>query len=343
MTRIEKWTRPNIRELVPYSSAKDEYTGNMALFLDANENPYGTYNRYPDPQQRSLKTVLVKRLNLTPNQVFIGNGSDEVIDLLLRIFCKPGIDKIGTLSPTYGMYEVSANINNAAVVSIPLDESFDIKNVDFLPFYTDSTIKVLFLCSPNNPTGNNLDSKSMLELIENFQGIVCVDEAYIEFSTQESLARMIQQYDNLVVSRTLSKARGLAGARIGYAFANERIIELFNKVKPPYNVSSLNQIEAIAALENELIFKTELRTILNERDTLIKELSKIDLIQTIYPTAANFVLVSVRNADQLYQQLLALKIVVRNRSTQIPNTLRISVGTADENRELITALKSIQK
>ena len=207
MNRIESWTRPNIRSLVPYSSAKDEFSGSDALFLDANENPFGTYNRYPDPQQRKLKTVLVKQSNISSKQIFIGNGSDEVIDMLLRIFCEPGIDKIGTFSPTYGMYDVSAAIHNLQVIKIPLDESFDILDADISPLISDERIKVLFLCSPNNPTGNNLNLNKMKELIESFQGIVCVDEAYIEFSEQESMANLIDRYDNLVVTRTMSKIR----------------------------------------------------------------------------------------------------------------------------------------
>lgn len=343
MTRIEQWTRPNIRELTPYSSAKDEFTGTDAVFLDANENPFGKYNRYPDPQQRSLKMMLAKRNDISTDQLFIGNGSDEVIDLLLRIFCEPGKDAIGTFTPTYGMYDVSANIHNASILSIPLDENFDLKNADFTSIYGNSKLKVVFLCSPNNPTGNDLGREKMLELIQNFQGIVCVDEAYIEFSEQESMMELISTYDNLVVTRTMSKARGLAGARIGYAIADKQIIELFNKVKPPYNISSLNQEEAIRTLENEISFKAELRTLLNEREKLIEKLSDIQLIERIYPTSANFILVQVTDAETIYNALLAQNIIVRNRSKQIPNTLRISVGTIDENLTLITALKTLQK
>ncbi len=341
MNRIESWTRPNIRSLVPYSSAKDEFSGSDALFLDANENPFGTYNRYPDPQQRKLKTVLVKQSNISSKQIFIGNGSDEVIDMLLRIFCEPGIDKIGTFSPTYGMYDVSAAIHNLQVIKIPLDESFDILNADISPLISDERIKVLFLCSPNNPTGNNLNLNKMKELIESFQGIVCVDEAYIEFSEQESMANLIDRYDNLVVTRTMSKARGLAGARVGYAYANEEIIQLFNKVKPPYNISALNQNEAIRALENTDIFEVQRTTILEERRILIEQLAKNDLVEFIYPTAANFILVKVTDADGIYNSLLKRNIIVRNRSKQVPNTLRITVGTPKENQQLLKALKEI--
>ncbi|GAB5418585.1 MAG: histidinol-phosphate transaminase [Crocinitomicaceae bacterium] len=342
MTRIEQWTRPNIRALTPYSSAKDEFSGKEALFLDANENPFGTYNRYPDPQQRLLKTVLVKRKTITTDQVFIGNGSDEVIDLLLRIFCEPGQDKIGCFKPTYGMYDVSAAIHNVAVVATSLDENFDIVNTDISPILNDSNVKVVFLCSPNNPSGNNLNYTKMIELIEQFQGIVCVDEAYIEFSNQESLAELINYYDNLVVTRTMSKARGLAGARVGYAFANASIIQLFNKVKPPYNISSLNQEQAIAALENNDEYESKRKILLKERENLIQELASLSVIQRIYPTAANFVLVKVANADSVYTALLNQKIIIRNRSKQIPNTLRISVGTPEENRQLLNALNTLE-
>ncbi|PWL29642.1 MAG: histidinol-phosphate transaminase [Fluviicola sp. XM-24bin1] len=342
MTRIDNWTRPNIRSLVPYSSAKDEYSGADALFLDANENPFGTYNRYPDPQQRKLKAVLVKQTNISPKQVFIGNGSDEVIDLLLRIFCEPGMDKIATFSPTYGMYDVSANIHNVGIVKVPLDANFDIVNTDISPILSDDKIKILFLCSPNNPTGNDLNSEKMMELIESFNGIVCVDEAYIEFSEQDSMAKWIEKHDNLVVARTMSKARGLAGARVGYAFTNEKIIELLNKVKPPYNISALNQNEAIRILENKDRFEQQRNTILNERSRLIEQLGTLSSVEQIYPTASNFILIKVKDADNLYAALLERNIIVRNRSKQIPNTLRISVGTPQENQQLLKAIKEIE-
>lgn len=342
MTRIDNWTRPNIRSLVPYSSAKDEYSGADALFLDANENPFGTYNRYPDPQQRKLKAILVKQTNISPKQVFIGNGSDEVIDLLLRIFCEPGMDKIATFSPTYGMYDVSANIHNIGIVKVPLDANFDIVNTDISPILSDDKIKILFLCSPNNPTGNDLNSEKMMELIESFNGIVCVDEAYIEFSEQDSMAKWIEKHDNLVVARTMSKARGLAGARVGYAFTNEKIIELLNKVKPPYNISALNQNEAIRILENKDRFEQQRNTILNERSRLIEQLGTLSSVEQIYPTASNFILIKVKDADNLYAALLERNIIVRNRSKQISNTLRISVGTPQENQQLLKAIKEIE-
>lgn len=342
MTRIENWTRPCIRSLVPYSSAKDEYTGSDAMFLDANENPFGTYNRYPDPQQRKLKEVLAKQANLKTNQVFVGNGSDEVIDLLLRIFCEPGKDKIAAFSPTYGMYDVSASIHNVEIVKTRLDKNYDIVDVDLSSVLYGSDIKILFLCSPNNPTGNNLDLQAMINLITEFEGIVCVDEAYIEFSEQQSLADWVNNFDNLVVSRTMSKARGLAGARVGYAYANSQIIALFNKVKPPYNVSALNQNEALRVLENTDVFEMRRNILLDERSKLIEQLNNIKTVKKIYPTSANFILIEVTDANSLYQQLLERNIIVRNRSKQVPNTLRISVGTPEENQQLLKALNEIE-
>lgn len=341
MSRIEQWMRPNIRSLVPYSSAKDEFSEREAIFLDANENPFGTFNRYPDPQQRLLKTALTKRKSLTTGHVFVGNGSDEIIDVLLRIFCTPGRDKIATFTPTYGMYKVSADIHDISVVSVPLDENLDIVHVDFQPFLNDSEIKVLFLCSPNNPTGNNLNRERMIALIEQFEGIVCIDEAYIEFSDQQSLVNLIHTYDNLVVTRTLSKARGLAGARIGYAFANTEIINVFNKVKPPYNISSLNQQIALKTLENNPAFERQLALLREGREALITALQKLPIVQYIYPTAANFILIKVLNANRVYEQLRKQKIIVRNRSSQIPNALRISVGTPEENQQLLNALTTL--
>ena len=215
MTRVSQWVRPNIRSLVPYSSAKSEFTGTDAIFMDANENPFGDYNRYPDPLQRALKVQLAEEFPLTPEQLFVGNGSDEVIDLLLRIFCTPGKDAIGTFSPTYGMYEVSAQIHDIELKTLPLDANFDLIETNFNALFETSNLKIIFLCSPNNPTGNDLNRDRMRELIRGFNGIVCVDEAYIEFSEQKSLVDLIDECDNLVVSRTMSKARGLAGARRG--------------------------------------------------------------------------------------------------------------------------------
>lgn len=342
MPRIESLVRPNIRTLTPYSSAKDEFTGTGVTFLDANENPFGTLNRYPDPQQRKLKTVLVKQSNISSDELFIGNGSDEVIDLLLRIFCEPGKDKIATFSPTYGMYRVSANINDVEIVEYPLDDTFDICNVSFGDLLSDERFKIVFLCSPNNPTGNDLNREKMLELINSFRGIVCVDEAYIEFSKQESLAELIRTYDNLIVMRTFSKALGLAGARLGYCFAQPEIIRYLNKVKPPYNVSTLNQQAAIESLSNASSYQHDVKEIIRERERLIREFNEIPMVQHVYPTSSNFILMETLDSERVFEALLKAKIIVRNRSNQIPNTLRISVGTQRENDALLNTLKQLQ-
>jgi len=341
MTKIEALVRQNIRSLAAYSSAKDEFSGTDALFLDANENPYGKLNRYPDPQQRKLKNVLVKQSNISSDQIFIGNGSDEVIDLLLRIFCEPRKDCVAAFSPTYGMYQVSAAINNVEFVEIPLDASFDITNCKLDPLFSNDRFKIVFLCSPNNPTGNDLNREKMRELIASFSGIVCVDEAYIEFSAQNSLAEWIATYDNLVILRTFSKARGLAGARIGYAFAQPEIIRFLNKVKPPYNVSALNQEAAIHSLSEESQYEDYRKLIIQERERLQMELQQIPVVQRVFPSSANFILIEVSDADRIYQTLLDQNIIVRNRSKLIPNTLRISFGTKQENDTLLTALKQL--
>jgi len=342
MNRLSNWVRPNILKLQPYSSAKDEYTGKDALFLDANESPFGTLNRYPDPRQRALKEVLAKQENISSKQLFVGNGSDEVIDLLIRIFCTPGKDKIGIFTPTYGMYSVSAAIHDIEVQSIPLDANFDILDLSFVPFLNDSDVKVVFFCSPNNPTGNDLNREKMLAFIREFNGIVCVDEAYIEFSDQASLVKEIDKFDNLVVAKTMSKARGLAAVRVGYACANEELISLLNKVKPPYNVSSLNQRAALETLEKKKNLLKNIETLRTERTQLIEALKTISFTKKIYPTSTNFILVEMTNADKIYEFLISQNIIVRNRSGQIANCLRITVGTKEENQQLLTALNQIK-
>jgi histidinol-phosphate aminotransferase len=341
MFDIEKIVRPNILELKPYSSAREEYSGNDGIFLDANENPFGRYNRYPDPYQRALKEKLALLKNVSVENIFIGNGSDEVIDLAFRIFCNPGVDKVVIFPPTYGMYEVLAKINNVEVISIPLNENFQI-NLDQFFSYKDqlANAKILFLCSPNNPTGNSLEN--IETIIQNFNGIVFIDEAYIDFSSKKSYISKINIYPNLIVSQTFSKAWGKAAIRIGIAYANKEIISYFNKVKPPYNVSALNQAEAIKALSQYDVFEKNLKIILEQRKWLIDQLSKIDFILHIYPTDANFVLVKTKDANYIYKKLIENKIIVRNRHTIIENCLRITVGKPEENRKLIEVLKSIK-
>ena len=262
MVDLNNIVRSNILELKPYSSARDEFTGSEGIFLDANENPFGKLNRYPDPYQKKLKQKLAELKAVNANNIFIGNGSDEVIDLAFRIFCTPGIDEALTFSPTYGMYSVSAGINNIKLIELPLNQEFQIDLDKLKPFFDDTRIKLIFICSPNNPTGNLINKKDIEYILNSFQGIVIIDEAYIDFSGIDSLISLTSKYNNLIVSQTLSKAWGLAGARVGIAYANEEIIKLYNKVKPPYNVSEINQQTAIKALENRNTFTEILAQIL---------------------------------------------------------------------------------
>ena len=336
MFQLEKIIRPNILSLKPYSSARDEFKGKDGIFLDANENPFGNLNRYPDPYQKVLKEKLSTLKNIAPENLFVGNGSDEVIDLAFRIFCKPSKDKVIVCPPTYGMYEVSANINDVEVISIPLDKYFQLDGDKILS--TDA--KMIFLCSPNNPTGNNLEN--IEKIIQNFNGIVFVDEAYIDFSLQESLLQKVNEYQNLIVSQTLSKAWGRAAIRLGIAYASKEIISYFNKVKPPYNVSQLNQFEAIKTLEEIDVFKRNKEVILTQRTWLIDQLSALNFVEKINPTDANFMLVKTKNANAIYQQLIEDKIVVRNRHSVVENSLRITVGEPFENVKLIESLKQIK-
>lgn len=340
MSTINQLIRPIIRELAPYSSARDEFTGKEGVFLDANENPFGTLNRYPDPYQSKLKQELAKLKNVQPNTIFIGNGSDEVIDLAYRVFCNPGEDKALTFSPTYGMYDVSAAINNIQLIKVPLNETFQIEREAVQPFFEDRSVKLMFICSPNNPTGNLMNRRDVEYILDNFKGVVLVDEAYVDFADDASLIPLIDKYDNLIVSQTFSKAWGLAAARVGVAYSNETLIKFFNKVKPPYNVSQLNQEAVLEALKNKGDFEEKRSVILTEKARLYKELLTIEGIKKIYPSDANFLLIEVENADQFYSDLIALKIVTRNRNKQVKNCLRVSIGSPEENQQLINALKN---
>lgn len=341
MVDLNTIVRSNILQLNPYSSARDEFTGSKGIFLDANENPYGELNRYPDPYQKKLKERLAELKDLNTNTIFLGNGSDEVIDLAFRIFCNPGFDKALTFSPTYGMYEVSAAINNTELLKLPLNQEFQIELNKLKPFFNDIHLKLIFICSPNNPTGNLINKKDIEYILNNFNGIVIIDEAYIDFAGVDSLIGLITKYNNLIVSQTFSKAWGLAGARVGIAYANKEIIKLYNKVKPPYNISELNQQAAITALENYQAYSTILARIISEKKRLIKELQKIKLIKKIYPSDANFLLVEVGNANKLYSDLISKKIITRNRNVQVSNCLRITVGTPEENDNLLNALNTL--
>jgi len=341
MIKIENIVRPNILELQPYSSARDEFSGKEGVFLDANENPFGTLNRYPDPYQKELKQKLAEQKGVANNTIFVGNGSDEVIDLAFRIFCRPGIDKALIFSPTYGMYDVSASINNVALIKLPLNKDFQLDLEKIKPYLSDNNIKLIFICSPNNPTGNLINKADIEFILNNFNGIVMIDEAYIDFAKNDSLINLINQYNNLVVSQTFSKAWGLAAARIGVAYSNEEIISLYNKVKPPYNVSELNQKAAIKVLNNISIYQDNLKIILEEKEQLKEVLQELDLVKKIYPSDANFFLIEVHNADQVYTTLVNQQIIIRNRNKQVTNCIRVSVGTPEENQKLLTALKKI--
>ena len=337
---LQKLVRQNIISLKPYSSARDEFSGEAGVFLDANENPFGDLNRYPDPHQQTLKDKLKDIKKLTSKQVFIGNGSDEVIDLLIRIFCNPSVDKIIVCPPTYGMYEVAANINDVMVLSVPLTEGFQLDTEALQQVISQSepnTLKLIFLCTPNNPTGNSIDNIEWV--LANFNGIVVVDEAYIDFSERTSFIEKLALYPNLVVVQTFSKAWGLAAARIGIAYASETIIALMQKVKPPYNVSSLNQEAALKALDNEHVIVHQKAHILEQRTYLETSLSQLPIVKKVFPSDANFILIEVEDADKLYEHLVIKNIVVRNRNTIIKNCLRITIGTIVENQYLIEVLK----
>lgn len=339
--KIEELVRKNIRVLAPYSSARDEYSGKEGFFLDANENPFGIYNRYPDPYQPALKQKLAEIKNTNPETIFIGNGSDEIIDLAFRVFCEPKQDKALTFVPTYGMYEVSANINDVELIKLPLNKNFQIEKKDLEPYFLDEFLKLIFICSPNNPTGNLLKTEDIEFILEKFTGIVIIDEAYIDFCEQPSFITKISKYPNLIIIQTLSKAWGMAGIRLGIGYMNEEILSYYNRVKAPYNISVINQQTAMEVLNNEEKFTQEVQTILIEKQRLIQNLSELKMIKKIFPSNANFLLVEVENANELYGKLIEKKIIIRNRNSVIKNCVRISVGTFEENEELINVLKEL--
>ena len=342
---IQDLIRPAIKALKPYSSARDEFQGNSGdmVFLDANENPFENgVNRYPDPQQRSVKSLLSKIKGIPQQNILLGNGSDEVLDLIFRAFCEPNEDNIITLPPTYGMYSVLANINAIEIKSVQLDANFQPKVHDILNI-ADSNSKLLFLCSPNNPTGNSFKAKSIERLINEFKGIVVIDEAYIDFSNEESWANRLNDFPNLIITQTLSKAFGMAGIRLGICYASEVIISVLNRIKPPYNVNELTQQKAISQLEKHELTQQQVTRILQERELLVNKLKTVDYISKIYPSDANFILAKVDDASKRYVQLIEKGIVIRNRTTQpgCENCLRFTIGTPNENKILIDTLKSI--
>jgi histidinol-phosphate aminotransferase len=342
---IETLTRESVKKLSPYSSARDEYVsdGSEMLFLDANENPFENgVNRYPDPYQRSLKSVLAEQKRVSEANMLLGNGSDEVLDLIFRAFCEPNQDNIITLPPTYGMYKVLSGINAVENREVLLTSDFE-PNVSEILKAADKNTKLLFLCSPNNPTGNAFSREKVQELIENFNGLVVIDEAYIDFSEQESWLSGLKKYPNLMVTQTLSKAYGMAGIRLGICYASKEIIAILNKIKPPYNVNQLTQQQALKRVKNQEAVEKEVTQILQERDALIEALKSVKFVHEIYPTDANFVLAKVDDANKRYNELLERHVVVRNRSTQplCENTLRFTVGTPEENKKLIAILKQL--
>ena len=341
MFNVDNITRKNILSLTPYSSARDEFKGEAAIWLDANENPFDSaVNRYPDPYQIEFKTEVSKLKELDVSQIFVGNGSDEAIDLLFRAFCEPGEDKSYIFPPTYGMYEVSANINNVETVKINLTEDFKLPESKDVSRIIDSK-GLLFICSPNNPTGNLFSLESIRDIASSFSGLVVVDEAYIDFSNSKSAISLLKDAPNIVVLQTMSKAYGLAGIRLGMAFASKEIIDVLNKIKPPYNVNSLSQIEGLKRIKNKTEIDSQINTIRQEKRSLIKALSTIPVIKKVYPSEANFLLVEFENPDIIFNSLKAKGIVIRNRTSEIKGCLRITIGSPEQNEILIKTIKEI--
>ena len=343
---INSLIRENVKLMKPYSSARDEFedfdTSDM-IFLDANENPFQNgVNRYPDPQQKTVKSALSELKKVEQNQILLGNGSDEVLDLLFRVFCEPNRDNVITLPPTYGMYGVLANLNAIENKEILLNQDFQ-PNVEAILDAVDRNTKMIFLCSPNNPTGNSFSDESISLLLERFNGLIVLDEAYIDFSEKESWLQKIKQYPNLVITQTLSKAYGMAGIRLGILYAPASIIAVLNKIKPPYNVNELTQQKALTRILDAISLQYEIHCIKEEREKLLQQLQEIKYVEKVYPTEANFILIKVDDATKRYNQLIAKGIVIRNRTTQplCENTLRLTIGTAKENLKLIESLTLI--
>lgn len=346
MKTIKDLTRPNIWSLAPYSSARNEYSGHVAhVFLDANENPFnGPYNRYPDPLQEELKERISSIKNVPAENIFLGNGSDEAIDLVYRCFCEPKKDNVVAICPTYGMYEVCADINDVEYRKVLLDEDYQIKAEKLLAA-CDANTKAIWICSPNNPTGNNINSEEIEKVIEQFDGIVVVDEAYIDFSNQKSFKRYVSNDNyNVIVLQTMSKAWGSAAIRLGMAFAKEDIIGIFNKVKYPYNVNALTQEQAMKRLNDPQAVSQWVSILLQERGRMVEAFAELPICEKVYPTDANFFLAKVEDAQGTYDYLVEKGIIVRNRTriTLCNNCLRVTIGTREENNELLGALRSLK-
>lgn len=338
---LKNLLRENIKNLQPYSCARDEFKGEASVYLDANENPFNApFNRYPDPYQSDVKKSISKIKKVTPERIFLGNGSDEAIDLLYRAFCEPNHDNVVAIEPTYGMYKVSAEINAVEYRKVLLNEDFDIEAYKIIDA-TNVKTKIIWLCSPNNPTGNSLNKVEILKLLHWFRGIVVIDEAYIDFSSTDSYTEFLKQYPNLVILQTFSKAWGNAAIRLGIAFASPEIIQVLNKIKYPYNVNLLTQRHALFMLKEASKVKEWVNELLAEREILISELQKVHCVVHVYPSDANFILVKVSAATSIYNDLIRRGIVVRNRTniSLCQDCLRITVGTSAENKKLITELK----
>ena len=349
MVNLDSLIRENIKRLKPYSSARDEFSGKEGIFLDANENPIGSvgggdsFNRYPDPQQRSLRERIAELRNVKSSQIFLGNGSDEAIDLMIRAFCEPGRDKILIFPPTYGMYEVCAAVNDVGIMRVNLTEAFDINLQAVLEKITqEKAIKLIYICSPNNPTGNSMGRNNIGEVLRQFKGIVIIDEAYIDFSHGTSWVSQIKTYNNLVIFHTFSKVWGLAGIRLGAAFADETVITVLNRIKYPYNVNAVTQKIALNALNNIEQHNTMVNTILQQRTRLVQQLKKISFVNKVFPSDANFILVQFDRTEEIFNYLIKKQIIVRDRRTAplCADCLRITVGTKEENKILINALKN---
>jgi histidinol-phosphate aminotransferase len=352
---LDKLVRDNIKNLTPYSSARHEFTGKASVFLDANENAFGSpgnfpsgdaggrFNRYPDPLQWQLKFQLARVKGVPAENIFIGNGSDEVVDLAYRIFCNPGTDNVIICPPTYGMYEVSANINDVAIKKVNLTPDFQL-DVNGILAAVDANTKLLFICSPNNPTGNNMNREDVEVLLNNFPGIIIIDEAYINYSRQKTFIQELTEYPNLIVMQTLSKAWGLAALRLGLCYASMDIIDLLNKVKPPYNINEASQQLGLEALQDMDTVNGWIKQTVTEKQLLQQTLAQLSFVEKIYPSDANFILVKVNDANALYDYLAANEVIVRNRSKDVhcSNCLRITIGTPEENSILINLLKSYQ-
>ena len=343
---IQDLIRPSIKSLKPYSTARDEFKGNTdnLTFLDANENPFENgVNRYPDPRQARLKAIISEIKGVPSENILLGNGSDEVLDLLIRMFCEPNKDNILILPPTYGMYEVLANINAVETLKINLSADYFQPQTSAILSAANANSKLLFLCSPNNPTGNSFETKNIEFLLNNFKGIVIIDEAYIDFSEDDSWVSRLNEFPNLVVTQTLSKAFGMAGIRLGICFASAEILATMNKIKTPYNINELTQNRAIEGLSEMTLINSQIACLLDERAVLIEALKAIDFIEKVYPSDANFVMVKVDDANKRYQQLIDSGLVIRNRTTQplCENCLRLTVGTKDENKKLIENFKKL--